>query len=379
MSFLHPEFFYWMFPPISILFYFWQTQKSPQSTPFRENILNRLRSPEITMGLRGRNTLFLMAAILLIAAMAQPVVFEDATAAEGRADVLVALDLSIKSPEALDAEKRSAMDVLRLLRGENIALVGYDTKLYRIAPYTTDIDTLARLIKGLDKDTMQRSQSDHSVVGKLQSEGIKIIIGDPILEYNTQLSGISDEIAKIKKFQSLYTHIPLFYYPLGLAMLLIWIALSSMSKRRDVPLLAILLMLSINETPSSAGILDFRVLDEGYRAYEDSDYTQSVASFKAYQKGHDSPEIRYNLANALYKAGEYQQALYWYRQVYTTDHLLAQRTIYNLRVCKQQINHDTEGRIVKKSADISNISQEGSIRKQGQKIDKQPKTRLYSM
>jgi tetratricopeptide (TPR) repeat protein len=379
MTFLHPEFFYWMFPPIAVLFYFWQTQKSPKSAVFSENILDRLRSPETTMTLRGRNTLFLMAAILLIAAMAQPVIFQDEAAAEGRADVLIALDLSKKSHDAVESQKRSAIDMLRLLRGENISLVGYDTRLYRISPYSTDTELMVMLVQGLDFEVMHSSYSDSTNVDRLETNGgMKIIIGDPIFEHNTQLSNITQTIEKIKSSQRLYAHIPLFYYPLGLAMLLIWFALSSMSKRQSVPISAILVMLSLYNVPINAGILDFQQLREGHKAYERGDYIQSSESFSAYQKEHDSPEICYNLANALYKAGKYQKASYWYQQVHTRDPLLAQKTAYNLTLCERKLHDDSKEKGLKEGTQ-SEVLLEKMRQKIPKKDNHETKTRLYPM
>ena len=379
MTFLHVEFFIWMLPPVIVLFYFWLTQKSPQSTPFSEAILERLHAPAITMTLRARNTLFLIAAVLLIVAMAQPVILQDEAAAGGKTDILIALDLSKKSLDAFETEKMSAINIIRLLKGENIALVGYDEQVYRIAPYTTDTDMIIGLIKGLDSDAMQRFQSDSSAVGKLNTdEGIKIIIGDPILEHNTHLSGVLNEVEKLKRSQRLYAHIPLFPYPIGLAMLLIWIALSSMSKRQSIPLASILMALCIGNLPSHAGLLDFQELSYGYRAYEQGDYLQSAEIFRRYQKEHDSAEIRYNLANALYKAGDYRKALYWYQKVHTTDRLLAQRTAYNLTLCESKI-HDEH---TKKRLE-EGTSTEVFLDKLNQKTLKREKyemkTRLYPM
>ena len=380
MTFLHGEFFYWMLPLVVVLFYFWQTQKSPHSASFSEAVLEKLHAPAITMGLRGRNILFLAAAVLLIVAMAQPVMFEDEAATDGSTNIVIALDLSKKSSDAFEAEKRSVIDMLRLLRGENISLVGYDMDVFRISPYSTDTDMLVSLIQGLDTDAMQRFESDSSVIGVLQKNGgMKIIIGDPIYGHNTLLSDVKQTLERIKKTQHLYAHIPLFYYPLGLALLLILIALSSMSKRRSVPLAAIVLLVSLNEIPLSAGILDFRVLDAGYRAYEQGNYSQSIASFKAYQKVHDSPEIRYNLANAFYKAGMYQQSLYWYRKVHTVDPLLAMRTAYNIGVCEHRIHIYSEENRVKKSAGDMDRFYEVLVPKQGKRLGTEMKTRLYSM
>ncbi len=371
MTFLHGEFFYWMLPPIVVLFYFWQTQKSPHSAPFSEAVLERLHAPATTMGLRGRNALFLAASVLLIVAMAQPVIMQNEAAMDGKVDILIALNLSKKSLNAFNAEKMSAVDILRQLRGENISLVGYDTKLYRIAPYTRDTDMLVGLIEGLASDAMQTVQNDSSAVRKLKTdEGITIIIGDPIYERNTHLSRVLDEIEGVKKSQRHYAHIPLFYYPLGLAMFLIWIALSSMSKRRSVSIAAVLVMLKMSDLPANAGILDFQTLKYGYEAYRQGDYRQSAGYFKMYQKEHDSPEIRYNLANAFCKAGEYEKALYWYRQVYTTDHLLRER--------ERKRHDDRQEKRLKEGVKIEIFSEKTKL-KSPSKENNETKTRLYPM
>lgn len=378
MSFLHVEFFLWMFPPVLVLFYFWQTQKSPHSAVFSEAVFNRLHAPEITMGLRARNSLFLIAALLLIVAMAQPVILQDEAAVEGRADVLIALDLSKKSLEAFEEEKRTAINTIHRLKGENIAIIGYDTQPYRIAPYTTDSEMTVALVSGLDSEAMRQFKSDSAVVEKLRSdEGIVIIIGDSVREHNTELSGIVERIEKIKTAQRLYAHVPLFYYPLGLAMVLIWIALSSMSKRRSVSAAAILTVLSMGNISGHAGILDFQKLNRGYRAYEMGNYIQSAHYFKSYQNAHDSPEIRYNIANALYKSGAYREALYWYRQVHTSNTLLAQKTAYNLSLCEAKIH------IESKSGENEKRNRDKPLSHENQLFPKKNpngiKTRLYPM
>jgi len=378
MNFLHPEFFIWMVPPVLVLFYFWQTQKSPHSAVFGEAVFNRLHAPEITMGLRMRNILFLIAALLLIAAMAQPVILQDETASEGRVDVLIALDLSTKPANVFEEEKRTAINTIRRLQGENIAVIGYDTQPYRIAPYTTDSEMAAALVSGLEPEVMRQFKSDSAVIDKFRSdEGIAIIIGDPINEHNTQLSGIVERIEKIKTAQRLYAHVPLFYYPLGLAMVLIWIALSSMSKRRSVPAAVILITLSVNNLPVHAGILDFKTLNNGYKAYEKGDYIQSAHYFKSYQHEHDSPEIRYNIANALYKAGAYREAFYWYRQVHTSDRFLVQKTAYNLSLCETKIHTESKSDENKKRSRNEPLSDEKQplLKKKSKEI----KTRLYPM
>ncbi|MGA9045535.1 hypothetical protein [Sulfuricurvum sp.] len=378
MTFLHPEFFFWMVPSVAVLFYFWLTQKPPRYPFFNEAVLERLRAPKMTMGLKRRNILFLMAALLLIAAMAQPVILQKDPSAEGTVDVLIALDLSKKSLEAFEAEKRSAIDLIRTLEGENIALYGYDERLYRISPLTTDSEMEVELIEGLSPEVMQNSVSDVKKVYALhQGNTVSVIIGNPHPEDNTELSAFKEGIEKLKASQALYLHIPLFYYPLGLAMLLIWMALSSMSKRRTVPLAAVMALLCTGYVPGFAGILDFQELHKGNRAYAEGEYLQSIKYFKRYQQTHDSPEIRYNLGNAYYKAKEYEKACYWYERVYTNDIVLAQKKDYNLGLTYRKLGKN-QGETKEKNPEILKESRTLlSPQKRPKRIEETGKTRLY--
>lgn len=378
MTFLHSEFFFWMVPAVAVLFYFWLTQKPSRHPFFNEAVLERLRAPEITMGLKNRNILFLMAALLLIAAMAQPVILQKDPSAEGTVDVLIALDLSKKSLEAFEAEKRSAIDLIRTLEGENIALYGYDERLYRISPLTTDSEMEVELIAGLSSEVMQSRVSDVQKVHALQQGNtVSVIIGNPDPEDNTELSSLKMRIEKLKALQALYLHIPLFYYPLGLAMLLIWMALSSMSKRRSVPLVAVLALLCAGYAPGFAGILDFQELRKGNRAYAEGEYLQSIEHFKRYQQTHDSPEIRYNLGNAYYKAKEYEKARYWYERVYTNDIVLAQKKDYNLRLTYQKLGKNQRETKEKNPEILKEEKTDLSPQERPKWIREKGKTQLY--
>lgn len=378
MTFLHPEFFFWMVPGIAVLFYFWLTQKSSRYTFFNEEILERLRAPEISMGLKSRNILFLTAALLLIAAMAQPVILQKDVSAQGAVDILIALDLSKKSLEAFEAEKKSAIDLVRTLEGENIALYGYDERLYRIAPLTADSKMEEELIAGLSPEVMQSGVSDVKKVYALQQgNAVCVIIGNPHPEDNTELSSLKERIEKLKASQALYLHIPLFYYPLGLAMLLIWMALSSMSKRRSVPLAAVLAVLCVGYAPGFAGILDFQELRKGNSAYVRGEYLQSAEHFKRYQQTHDSPEIRYNLGNAYYKAKEYGKACYWYERVYTNDIELAQKKDYNLGLTYQKLGKNQGESRGKKPEILQEKRMHLSPQKRTKRREEKGKTRIY--
>lgn len=377
MTFLHPEFFYWMVPAAAVLFYFWQTQKPMHDTPFGERVLERLRAPEITMGLKGRNALFFSASLLLISAMAQPVIPQKDLAGEGSVEAVIALDLSKKPIEEFETEKMHAIDAVHALQGNNIALIGYDEGIYRIVPSSTDTAMMVGLIRGLDPEVMRYTASNVKLLDLLWGDAaVHVIIGDPIPEHNTPLSTLEEKAEKIKSSQRLYAHAPLFMYPLGLAMLLIGIALSSMSKRRSVSILSVLAMLCLHDTPGIAGVLDFQELRAGYSAYERGDYAQSAVYFSRYQKKHDSPEIRYNLGNVYYKAGNYEKAHYWYGRVYTSKPLLAERTAYNLGKTYQKIKEGKE-RIGGKAEVLGERSLHLPLQKTLKQINGKKRTRLY--
>jgi len=351
-TFLHPEFFLWMLPPIMVLFYFWLTQQSREYHWFSPEITEKLRAPETTMGLRGRNILFLAASVLMITAMAQPVVLQKNDIGEGRADILIALDISKKSFEAFNEEKAQAIALVRSLAGERIAVIAYDQVLYRITPSSVDAAMIISLIQGVNEEVMQEKTADAALVNTIRHEGVVVHIGSTkmikdsdntvYLKDTSGIKTITEKIKKSKEAPKLYAHIPLFPYPLGFSMLLVWIALSSMSKRRSVPLAMVVLILFPSQIPIIAGVLDFKVLNEGYEAYEKGAYKQSAEQFRRYQLVHDSAEIRYNLANALFKAGRYEQARYWYRQVYTENAVLAQRTAYNLFLTEKILSRETK-------------------------------------
>ncbi|MDD5716992.1 MAG: hypothetical protein PHW64_04240 [Sulfuricurvum sp.] len=379
MTFLHGEFFLWMIPPVAILFYFWQTQKPIDHPHLNEAALARLQAPEVTMGLRTRNTLFLIAALLLISAMAQPVILQDDAVSETRAHVMIAMDLSQKSIETFEQEKAAVVALIRHLEGESIALIGYDERLYRISPETTDTAMLIGLVRDIGPEVMKSGVSDTQKVDELKlADTVKALIGNHNRGLDTSWDVLDEKIEQNKTSQRLFAHIPLFSYPLGLAMVLIGIGLSSMSQRRSVPTLAVLLLISGSTPfPVYGGIFDFQELRTGYQAYAEGNYRRSAEAFQRYRKLHDSPEIRYNLANAYYKAKEYRKAYYWYSSVYTTNRRLAEKTAYNLNQTRLKLGSEREFRT--KAGDSEDREGKGVAYHRTPHPPKLGRTRLYPM
>lgn len=342
MSFLHPEFLLWLLLPTLVLFYFWLTQKPLRNRWLSEEVLAKLRAPETTMGLKGRNTLFLISAVLIIIAMAQPVIL-DSIAIEGR-ELHIAIVID-RGEEDFEKTRSLALSTLYTLLGEKIELMAFDDQFYRIAPRSNDGGILGELIRHLSpsakeidktllKEKLHQIDADMKIVVTS-----KPMIREELLVVSSQVDvvRIHEKLIELRKLHRTQAHIPFFFYPLGLAMGLILFALSSMSKRQSVSVGTLLLALNLSPLSSHAGILDFKELSAAKTAYVVGEYEKSERLFAQYQMKHDSPQVRYNRANALYMSRRYERALYWYRRVYTTEEILKERTRHNLQMCIEKI------------------------------------------
>ena len=359
MSFLHPEFLLWLLLPTIVLFYFWLTQKPLQNRWLSEEVVAKLRAPETTMGLQGRNGLFLVAALLLIVAMAQPVILDTIPIKEKKLHIVLAID---RGKENFDQTRSLALSSLYALLGEEIELIAFDDHVYRIAPRSNDGAILGELIQHVSSSL---KPSNRTVLEeKLLQTGadMKVIVtSNPIeskifltVSNSADVAKLHEKLIELRDSHHIQAHTPLFFYPLGLAMLLILLALSSMSKRQSVSVGILLCALSFFSAPSDAGILDFQLLRDAKVAYEMGKYEKSEQLYAQYQLKHDSPQVRYNRANALYMSGRYERAHYWYERVHTTDPVLAERTSYNLKQSDVKIKalepHQKNGEQEKNSA-----------------------------
>ena len=117
---------------------------------------------------------------------------------------------------------------------------------------------------------------------------------------------------KIKRF------IPLFYYPLGVALLLLLIATSSMSSRKEVTLPALFLLgaLLLHPQDAAADLFDFVKLKEAKEAYTKGEYEKANTLYNEYADSSDNAQTHYNIANTLYKQGHYNKAIQSYKKAF---------------------------------------------------------------
>jgi len=320
-AFLHPEFF-WILPPVSLLFFFWLTQKSYEYHWLDGPIAEKLRVQEHTLSLRARNILFFAAALLMVVAMAQPVLY-DSSAHGSRLKILLVLDLH---PNRIEGSKRFSLAVLKKLDNDDVALVSNSSL---IATPTRQYRFLESMILNLPQELRTSISNDELKNFAKRYHFDKVIIPTYAVLMRPSESVLRKEAEKIaeeiqeQKHQHAYRfHTPLFFYPLGLAMLLILLALASKSVRKSVSVEFFMLFLLVGNVPSEAALMDFKLLKEANQAYVQGNYSMSLKKFQTYQKSHDSPQIRYNIANTYYQMGAYEQAIRWYEKVRTDDEVL---------------------------------------------------------
>lgn len=149
-----------------------------------------------------------------------------------------------------------------------------------------------------------------------------------ILDELTQNS-IKDNISS-RKFK---TYTELFYYPLILTLILLFIAFSSMPKiKKIIPLFLICFF----NYEINASVMDFQTIDKATNAYKNKEYKKAS---KEFQKLDGISETNYNLANSYYKQQKYKKALTEYKKVKTTNKELEYKKLHNLGNTYTKLNN----------------------------------------
>ena len=409
MHFLHPEFLYYMLPPLFILFGLLLTQNSSQEIFFSQEVMEKLRVSANTLTLKARNALFFVVGLLLIIALSSPVIDEGSVTIQAKsADIMIALDISDSMlaedlyPNRLLLAKKKALELLRLVPTERVGVIAFAKNSYLVSPLSFDSSAVAFLLRSLDTNSITEQGTNFLAMLEVVKNSIKekdkkyllllsdggdssdfsqeiafakknsIVVyvlgigttqGAPIkkedgsfvqqdgtiivsklnqkiqelatatggvyiksVNANADIKAILQEIeahSKKKELQSkeIKRYLPLFYYPLGLALAILLIATSSMSRRARVNLPALLIgALLFAYTPVlHAGLLDFVALKEAKQAYAQGEYQKAQKVYGEYAAQTDNSEVNYNIANALYKQGKYKEALNYYQKATFED------------------------------------------------------------
>ena len=165
----------------------------------------------------------------------------------------------------------------------------------------------------------------------LQSGGAYIVgsySGDSIKKLEKSITEKIKETKNIKKSIKLYKE--LFYYPLFASLILMLFGFSSLPKNRKNILAIALFSLFVTNIPVHASILDFQTIKKATKFYQSKKYKKSETLYKKLLKnGQNSPELKYDFANTLYKQKKYKEALKEYNQIKTNNKNIKFDTYYN--------------------------------------------------
>ncbi len=208
MTFLHPEFLYYMLPPLFILFALLLTQKESHAHFFSQEVMDKLRVSANSLTLKARNALFLLMGFFIIVALAQPVIKEGKVEIKAKsADIMIALDISDSMlatdvyPNRLESAKQKVLTLLDEAPEERIGIVAFAKNSYLVSPLSFDTAAVAFLLRQLDTSSITEKGTDFlsilEVVGETQkSQEKKILL---ILSDGGDKSDFSDEIDLAKK------------------------------------------------------------------------------------------------------------------------------------------------------------------------------------
>ncbi|HIQ47468.1 MAG TPA: VWA domain-containing protein [Sulfurovum sp.] len=323
MNFVNPQFFWVMIVPFLIFAFLISTNKEKLSRIFDEKVLKRLSASDESMPLMVRNILMLTAILMMIIAMARPVIEKGDRKVEVEGlTLLTALDISgsMRSkdvyPNRLTFAKTKMAALFDAMPSDEIGVVAFAYSPFVLAPFSSDKETLKMMVDGVDDSYINMGSTDFSALGELTASLLeekkpKIVVmftdggdekaiagfsdilkankidlyvvlvgtekGAPVIDENgkplrqkdgtiaiTQRNDALGEVAKenggayvvagngnedikqlVSVIRSKYKNqqqgevtvkerVEYFYYPLGLGLLFLLIALSSLPRRREV-------------------------------------------------------------------------------------------------------------------------------------------------
>jgi Ca-activated chloride channel family protein len=214
---------------------------------------------------------------------------------------------------------------LQAAKDANVHVYVYATATNRGSPIKNDNGESIKdkdgniVITKLNSDikTLAIESGGAYIVGGLKDDSVMKLVEDIKRKFE-----MSDS-----KHREIKDYKELFYYPLGIALFLMFLAFSS-TPRRNVS--AILLMLLIYPTESlKADMFDFQTINKAEKAYKNKNYKKATKAYEDVMQSKKNSQSFYDLANSLYKEKKYKQALNYYDKVTTEDKNLEYKKEFN--------------------------------------------------
>ncbi len=188
MSFVNPQFFWVMIVPLIVFALLITTNKERLSRIFDEKVLQRLLAADESISLRARNLLLFTALLLMVVALARPVIEKGEKKVEVRGlTLLTALDISgsMRSkdvyPNRLEFAKKKMGALFNAMPSDDIGVIAFAYSPFVLAPFTADKETLKMMIDGVDDSYINMGSTDFSALAKeaatlLEKKDPKILV-----------------------------------------------------------------------------------------------------------------------------------------------------------------------------------------------------------
>ncbi len=180
MTFVNPQFFWFMVIPLVIFTYLILTHRDNFLQIFDEEVLKRLSVGDDSLPLVWRNLLLILSIFFMIVAMGRPVIDhgDRVVQLEGLSAV-VALDISgsMRSediyPNRLEFAKTKIITLFNEMRSDEIAVVGFAHSAFAIAPFSSDKETLKQMVKGVSDEYINMASTDFRALANFSAQLLK--------------------------------------------------------------------------------------------------------------------------------------------------------------------------------------------------------------
>ena len=174
MSFVNPQFFWVLVVPFIVFTLLISTNRDRLSRIFDAKVLDRLSATNDSMPKVVRNIFMFLAILLMIVAMARPVIEKEDKLVEVEGiTMLTALDISgsMRSkdvyPNRLKFAKKKMEQFFDNMPSDMIGVMAFAYSPFVLAPFSSDKETLKMMVGGIDDSYINMGSTDFSALGEL--------------------------------------------------------------------------------------------------------------------------------------------------------------------------------------------------------------------
>ncbi|MCK9492314.1 MAG: VWA domain-containing protein [Sulfurimonas sp.] len=167
MTFLHPEFFLLLLPPLIIVYAYILIKKESHEHFFSKEIMDKLKINSNSLSLRKRNSLLFLAGLLIIIASTEPVLKEGSVKVKAiGGDIIIALDISDSMlcedlyPNRLELAKKKALELIQKTTKDRVGVLAFAKNSYLVSPISFDKKTVSFLLSKLDTSSITQKGTD---------------------------------------------------------------------------------------------------------------------------------------------------------------------------------------------------------------------------